>query len=57
MKAHLDSVDSILSHFSSDQAKGLTTAQVEEMRAQFGENKLQEKKKKLQFLCRQKRIN
>ena len=49
MKAHLDSVDSILSHFSSDQVKGLTTAQVEEKRAQFGENKLQEKKKKTFF--------
>ena len=36
MKAHLDSVDSILSHFSSDQAKGLTTAQVEEKRAKGG---------------------
>ena len=49
MKAHLDSLDSILSHFSSDQVKGLTTAQVEEKKAQFGENKLKEKKKKSLF--------
>ena len=49
MKAHLDSVDSILSHFSSDQVNGLTAAQVEEKRAQFGENKLKEKKKKSFF--------
>ncbi len=46
MKAHVDSIDSLLSHFSSDQTAGLTTAQVEEKRAQFGENKLKEKKKK-----------
>ena len=46
MKAHVDSIDSLLSHFSSDQTAGLTSAQVEEKRAQFGENKLKEKKKK-----------
>ncbi len=49
MKAHVDSIDSILSHFSSDQTVGLSTAQVEEKRAQFGENKLKEKKKKSLF--------
>ncbi len=46
MKAHVDSIEIVLSHFSSDQTAGLTTAQVEEKRAQFGENKLKEKKKK-----------
>ncbi|MBE7081405.1 MAG: calcium-translocating P-type ATPase, PMCA-type [Clostridiales bacterium] len=49
MKAHVDSIENVLSHFSSDQVTGLTTAQVEEKRAQFGENKLKEKKKKSIF--------
>ncbi len=49
MKAHVDSIENVLSHFSSDQTVGLTTAQVEEKRAQFGENKLKEKKKKSIF--------
>ena len=49
MKAHVDSIDSLLSRFSSDQTAGLTSAQVEEKRAQFGENKLKEKKKKSIF--------
>ncbi len=49
MKAHVDSIDNVLSHFSSDQTVGLTTSQVEEKRAQFGENKLKEKKKKSIF--------
>jgi len=49
LKAHVDSIENVLSHFSSDQVTGLTTAQVEEKRAQFGENKLKEKKKKSIF--------
>ena len=49
MKAHVDSIENILSHYQVDSKTGLTQAQVEEKRAEFGLNKLKEKKKKSIF--------
>ena len=49
MKAYFDDVDSLKTELSTDFEKGLTTEQVEEQRAKFGENKLKEKKKKTTF--------
>ncbi len=49
MKAHVDSIENILSHYQVDQKTGLSQAQVDEKRAEFGLNKLKEKKKKSIF--------
>ncbi|MBE5737634.1 MAG: calcium-translocating P-type ATPase, PMCA-type [Clostridiales bacterium] len=49
MKAHIDSIENILSHYQTDQENGLTNEQVEQKRNEFGLNKLQEKKKKSIF--------
>ena len=46
MKAHVDSIENILSHYQVDQKTGLSQSQVDEKRAEFGLNKLKEKKKK-----------
>lgn len=49
MKAHVDSLESIISHFQTDKNLGLTDAQVQEKVNEFGLNKLKEKKKKSAF--------
>ena len=49
MKAHVDSIENILSHYQVDQKTGLSQSQVDEKRAKFGLNKLKEKKKKSIF--------
>ena len=49
MKAHVDSIENILSHYQVDQKTGLSQSQVDEKRAEFGLNKLKEKKKKSIF--------
>lgn len=49
MKAHVDSIENIFSHYQVDPKTGLTQAQVDEKRAEFGLNKLKEKKKKSIF--------
>ena len=49
MKAHIDSIENIFSHYQTDQDNGLTNQQVEQKRNEFGLNKLQEKKKKSLF--------
>ena len=49
MKAHIDSIENIFSHYQTDQDNGLTNQQVEQKRSEFGLNKLQEKKKKSLF--------
>ena len=49
MTAHHIPGDEVIRQLGTDQAVGLTAAQVAEKRAQFGENKLREKKKKTNF--------
>ena len=49
MKAHVDSIESIISHYQTNQENGLTNSQVEQKLSEFGLNKLQEKKKKSIF--------
>ena len=49
MTAHHIPGDEVIRQLGTDQAVGLTSAQVAEKRAQFGENKLREKKKKTNF--------
>ena len=49
MKAHVDSIENIISHYQTNQEIGLTTAQVEQKIGEFGLNKLKEKKKKTFF--------
>ena len=46
MKAHFDNAESVLQELNVDPLKGLDSSQVAERKAQYGENKLQEKKKK-----------
>ena len=46
MSPHSDPIDSLLRSLSTDRVCGLTSAQAEEALAKYGENKLQEKKKK-----------
>ncbi|MGI6028091.1 MAG: calcium-translocating P-type ATPase, PMCA-type [Candidatus Heteroscillospira sp.] len=46
MSAHHDSLDEVLSHYSTSPTGGLTSDQVTEARAKYGPNKLAEKKKK-----------
>ena len=46
MHPHHASQEELLRAYASDPAKGLTTQQVEEARARYGENRLAEKKKK-----------
>ena len=43
---HSESLENVLKELSADRARGLTSTQAEEKRAQVGENRLQEKKKK-----------
>ena len=46
MTPHSQNVNEVLSALSTDQSKGLTSAQVAESVEKFGPNKLEEKKKK-----------
>ena len=46
MSPHSDPIDSLLRSLSTDRVCGLTSAQAKEALAKYGENKLQEKKKK-----------
>ncbi len=46
MKAHCNNEETILRHFESNVAVGLTDEQIAQKRAKYGENKLREKKKK-----------
>lgn len=46
MTPHSQKVNDVLSALETDEVKGLTSAQVAEKTAQYGQNKLQEKKKK-----------
>lgn len=43
---HNEKQSAVLENFNSDVQKGLTTERVEQLKAQYGENKLKEKKKK-----------
>ena len=49
MTYHNKAQDTVVQELSSDRITGLTSAQVEEKRAKFGENRLREKKKKTNF--------
>lgn len=49
MKEHCENISSVLKALDSDEQKGLSEAQVKEKREKFGENRLQEKKKKSNF--------
>ncbi|MGN0576017.1 MAG: cation-transporting P-type ATPase, partial [Ruminococcus sp.] len=49
MKEHCENISSVLKALDSDEKKGLSEAQVKEKREKFGENRLQEKKKKSNF--------
>lgn len=49
MKEHSENISSVLKALDSDEQKGLSEAQVKEKREKFGENRLQEKKKKSNF--------
>ncbi len=44
--AYSDKVDAVMASLGADASRGLSSAEVERRREQFGENKLQEKKKK-----------
>ena len=46
MKPHFEDVQKVLGDLQTDRVSGLTSSQVLERRAQYGENKLKEKKKK-----------
>ena len=46
MTPHSQNVNEVLSAFSTDETKGLTSAQVAENVQKYGPNKLEEKKKK-----------
>ena len=46
MKAYCNNEEQVLRHFESNVAVGLTDEQIAQKRAKYGENKLQEKKKK-----------
>ena len=46
MSPHSDPIESLLRSLSTDRSRGLTSAQAEEALDKYGENKLQEKKKK-----------
>lgn len=46
MSAHNTPLDQLLQSFSTDAERGLTAGQAQKALAQYGENKLQEKKKK-----------
>lgn len=41
--------EQVLSHFKTDENQGLTTQQINDLKAKYGENKLKEKKKKTTF--------
>ena len=49
MTAHNTDAMDVIREYNSDLTKGLSSAQVEEARAHYGENKLREKKKKSNF--------
>ena len=49
MTYHNKAQDTVVQELSSDRITGLTSTQVEEKRAKFGENRLREKKKKTNF--------
>ena len=49
MVFHSEKKESLIKHFESDLSMGLTEACISERRARFGENKLEEKKKKTTF--------
>ncbi len=46
MIEHFESPESVVKHYNSNPETGLTTQQVEALRAQYGPNRLREKKKK-----------
>ena len=46
MKAHFDSEEKIINDLQTNVVQGLTSAQVQERKEKYGENKLKEKKKK-----------
>ncbi len=49
MLYHHQAIDQVISDLDTDLARGLTASQVDKKRAEFGENKLREKKKKTNF--------